>query len=230
VATIKPGDHSYGGGGHGFPSRGRIFHAKNCTVNDLLVFAYGIQIKQIVDGPAWLDKDTFDISGEPDQPGQPSQHQWERMLQKLLADRFRLTVHQEKRNIPLFLLTLAKTGPKLTPSKDDTLAALNMRFSRNGFVLVARSQSIAELASALQDAVLDRPVVDATGLPGKFDFQITFAPGGGEFGGKEAPEPNSDSSAPSLFTAVQDLGLKLESREAPVDVMVIDHVEQPSPN
>lgn len=230
VATIKPASPDENG--HGFPSRGRDFSARNCTVNDLLRFAYGIQAEQIVDGPAWLDKDRFDISGVPDAEGQPSAQQWKIMLQKLLADRFRLAYHSEKRVLPVYLLSVGKNGPKLTPTKSDdpVTGALNMRMSRDGFVFVSHGGTVAEFASALQGAVLNRPVVDQTGLSGRFDFQITFAPGGTEFGGAHLPGQSEDSSAPSLFTVIQDLGLKLEATNAPIEALVIDHIEKPPPN
>ncbi|HKO20538.1 MAG TPA: TIGR03435 family protein, partial [Acidobacteriaceae bacterium] len=227
VATIKPSAADQRG--CGFPGRGREFHAVNCSVVDLIRFAYGVQLKQIVDSPEWLDKLHYDITGVPDAPGQPSIAQRKSMVQKLLADRFKLTFRNEQRELPVYILSVAKTGPKLTAAKPDQApGGVRMWMTHEGFVLAARNSSLLAFASALQDAVFDRPVVDETGLPGNFDFQVTFAPGGAEFGGMPVPSEMQNSTAPSIFTAVQDLGLRLDAGKHVVRVMAITHVEKPA--
>jgi uncharacterized protein (TIGR03435 family) len=230
VATVKPGNPDAQGGG--FPSRGRNFAAQNCTVSEMLRFAFSIRPEQILNAPAWMDKDRFDIDGVPDTPGLPDSQQWKTMLQKLLADRFQLTFHREKRVLSVYLLTAGKNGAKLTPSSNSASASsdINVMLGRDGFLLMAHGITLGEFASALQAGFLARPVVDQTGIAGRFEIRFTFAPNGTEFGGVNLPAQNADSSAPSIFTAVQDLGLKLEPTKAAIDVLVIDHADHPTPD
>jgi uncharacterized protein (TIGR03435 family) len=231
VAAIKPGDPDARGKGLGL--RGRDFSAENFSVNDLIVFAYGVQVKQIVDGPPWIDKDKFDISAVPNALGQPSAGQWKTMVQKLMADRFKLTFHHEKRELAVFVLTVGKDGPKLSKNENGVPVSgdINMRVAREGMTFTARNVTMADFVSTLQRVVVDRPVVDQTGLADKFDFQLTFAPDGAQFGGMRLPAQSEDVAAPSLFTEIQEqLGLKLEAVKAPADTIVIDHIERPSPN
>jgi uncharacterized protein (TIGR03435 family) len=228
VATIKPSDPEAQGRGLGL--RGHNFSAHNFTLNDLVVFAYGVHEKQIVGGPAWLAKDKFDIAAVPDAEGQPSADQFKIMLQKLMADRFKLAFHHEMRELAVFALTVSKNGEKLTKNEsgDPGPGRISMRLTKGGMMIVSRNATMAEFASTLQEAVVDRPVVNQSGLSGRFDFQFTFAPDGSQFGGMRLPQQSDDGAAPSLFTVIQELGLKLDTVKAQVDVLVIDHVEKPS--
>ena len=110
VATIKPNQE--GGGGKGFGIRGRTFSTFNTSLADLIVFAYDVHNKQILNGPDWIDKDKYDITGVPDTEGAPSNQQWKMMVQKLLTERFQLTFHHEKREMPVYILSVAKGGPE----------------------------------------------------------------------------------------------------------------------
>ena len=231
AAAIKPSAPEAEGRSIGL--RGHSFSAENFSVKDLVVFAYDLQVKQIVGGPEWLDKQKFDIAAVPDAEGQPSPEQWKTMVQKLLADRFRLTFHRESRELAVFALKVAKGGPKLTKYESGTpvRGGVNMRVTREGMMLRARNETMAGFSSVLQEAVVDRPVVDQTGVTGNFDFQLTFAPDGAQFGGLRLPTTNDESAAPSLFTAIREqTGLELDAVRAPISVMVIDHLEEPSPN
>ena len=231
VAAINPGDPDARGKGLGL--RGRDFSAENFSVDDLIVFAYGVQVNQIVNGPPWIEKDKFDISAVPNALGQPSAGQWKTMVQKLMADRFKLSFHHEKRELAVFMLTVGKNGPKLSKNENGIPVSgdMNMRMARERMMLVGRNVTMATFASTLQHVVVDRPVVDQTGLSGRFDFQLTFAPDGAQFGGMRLPAQSEDVASPSLFTAIQEqLGLKLEAVKAPADTIVIDHIERPSPN
>jgi uncharacterized protein (TIGR03435 family) len=229
--------------------------ATNCTLRLLIAFAYNLQLgtrqtqKTLLGTPDWIDSEHFDIEAEAE--GNPSRAQKVLMVQSLLADRFKLIVHHEIRQLPVFELVLAKaarTGPQLQPHTGDngcvspssgaqptTGSGIAPLMLCGGFkVEVGRSarlesrkvtlQMLAENLSYLQG--IDRPVVDRTGLSGDFDVLLEWTP---QIGQAASPEP--DPSAPSIFTAVQEqLGLKLESTTGPVDVLVIDHVEEPSPN
>lgn len=232
VATIKPGDPS--AFGNRFDLRGHNFSATNFSVDDLLVFVYGVQVSQIVGGPGWFEKDKFNIVAVPDAEGHPSLDQFKEMARKLLADRFSLALHHETREMPAFVLTVAKNGPKLTEnmSAKDGPGSLNLRFARVGTMLAARNEAMAEFCSVLQEVILERPVVNKTGLAGRFDFRITFAADGTKIAAMPLPPAASsdEASAPSLFTVIQDLGLKLDAVKTAVDVLVIDRATKPSEN
>ena len=102
---------------------GRNFTTRNSSLDDLIAFAYEVQTKQIVGGPDWMDKDRYDIAAVPDEEGAPNVHQLKIMLQKLLADRFKLTFHHDKRELSAFVLTVGKNGQKLTPTADEWAVA-----------------------------------------------------------------------------------------------------------
>ena len=114
VATIKQGKPNTPGKGFGF--RGGHFSTHNTSLNDLIGFAYGLHIKQIVDAPPWFGTDLFDIEGKPDAEGRPSQKQLQTMVQKLLADRFKLSFHHDKKELSVYVIGVASGGPKLTKS------------------------------------------------------------------------------------------------------------------
>jgi uncharacterized protein (TIGR03435 family) len=155
------------------------------------------------------------------------------MLQKLLADRSNLSFHRDKKELSVYAITVAKTGPKLTKSEGDPNGLPGLFFRGLGN-LPARNATMADFAGVLQGAVLDRPVVDRTGLAGRYDFQLQWTPDRSQFISMrvKVPAPPDDPAAPpDLFTAIQQqLGLKLESAKAPVEVLVIDHVEKPTGN
>jgi uncharacterized protein (TIGR03435 family) len=231
VATIKPDQPDQAG--KMIRVQGRHFSTVNTSLVDILSFAYGVHQKQIVGLPAWADTDKFDLAGEPDAPGSPNDKQWKSMLQKLLAERFKLTFHHEKKELSVYAVTVAKGGPRLTASTADPDTINSNFFSALGDMVNVNS-SIKDFAGVMQAVVLDRPVVDQTGLTGKFDFRLKWTPDESQFGGLgvKVPTPSDKADAPpSLFTAIQEqLGLKLDPVKAPVDVLVVDHVEKPSDN
>jgi uncharacterized protein (TIGR03435 family) len=145
------------------------------------------------------------------------------MVKKLMVDRFHLKFHYEKRELSVYALTVAKSGSKLTRSQSDPSAPGGKGFGPPGN-FGATNATVADVADALGYVVVDRPVVDHTGLTGRFDLRLTWTPDG-------APTMASADAPPDLFTAIQqELGLKLESTKAPVDVLVIDHLDRPSAN
>jgi uncharacterized protein (TIGR03435 family) len=232
VATIKP--NPTGGGGKGFGIRGRTFTTVNTSLADLIVFAYDVHNKQILNGPDWIDKDKYDITAVPDTEGAPSNRQWKMMVQKLLADRFQLGFHHEKRDLNVYILSVAKGGPKNLNKSDSTTDGFSVPIRQvpGGFSMPIKNANMGDFTSfALQGAVLDRPVLDQTGIVGRYDFTLTWAPLGTEFGGMLRPPAPTDNPPAGLFTAIQEqLGMKLEAVKAPADVMVIDKAEKPSAN
>lgn len=234
VATIKPND-SGAPQMQGLTVRGRDFATRNSSLVDLISFAYNVQTKQIVGGPEWMDKDRYDIAAVPAQEGVPNPQQLRTMMKKLLADRFKLTFHQEKRELSAYVLTVSKNGEKLKPTQfNGPLPGLGFRPGPAGLLMMMRNGTLEDFTSFLQTLVLDRPVVDQTGMKGKFDLQFTFTPDDSEFNGHPPSLPtqtDATNASPGLFEAIQQqLGLKLDAEKTPVDVMVIDHVEKPSAN
>jgi uncharacterized protein (TIGR03435 family) len=231
VATIKPSRPE--AQGKAFNVQGRTFRTFNTTLTDMITFMYGVHATQLVGGPSWMASEKYDLSGQPDLPGTPNLNQWKGMVQKLLADRFKLAFHRDKRELSVYTLTVARTGPKMTKNDSDP-NGLPALFFRGLGVLPARNANMADLAGLFQGAVLDRPVVDQTGLAGRFDFTLTWTPDETQFGGlgvKVPPPPDNAAAPPGLFTAIQEqLGLKLDASKAQVDVMVIDRAEKPSDN
>jgi len=234
VATIKPND-SGETRMQQLTANGRNFTARNVSLGDLMSFAYKVQTKQIVGAPDWLDRDRYDIAGVADTEGQPNQEQGRVMVRKLLADRFKLTIHHEKRDMSAFVLSVGKNGQKLTPNESHGPGpGMGFRPGAGGLTLTVRNGTVADLASLLQALVLDRPVADQTGIAGNFDINVTFTPDDSQFGGHPPPLPaktDATESAPSLFEAIdKQVGLKLELQKTAVDVIAIDHVEKPSAN
>jgi uncharacterized protein (TIGR03435 family) len=202
------------------------------------MFAYDIHTKQIEGGPAWLESDKYDVTVRPDVPGRPSIAQQRVIFQKLLADRFELKFHREKEELPVYALTVAKTGVKITKSQADlnSLPRLSLGPTPSGMSFLVRNSTLADFVTVLHGFVLDKPVVDQTGLSGRYDMPpLTFTPDAAQaarfLGGPPPPAGGNPDASPDVFTAFeQQLGLKLESTRAPVDVLVIDHVEKPSAN
>jgi uncharacterized protein (TIGR03435 family) len=231
VATIRPSNPDRQG--KVMTIKGRQVITINTTLNDLIVFAYGVHVRQIIGGPSWMDSEKYDVTGQPEGQGMPNERQLRAMLQKLIEDRFKFTTHRETRELPAYVLTVASGGPKLTKN-DSNPNGLPGLFFRGLGVLPATNATMGDFAGVMQLAVLDRPVVDKTGLQGRYDFTLTWTPDETQFTGfgVRIPPPSTDPNAPPvLFTAIQEqLGLKFESQRAPVEVLVIDRVDKPSEN
>ncbi|HEV2577200.1 MAG TPA: TIGR03435 family protein [Acidobacteriaceae bacterium] len=233
VATIKP-NHTDGASMQALTFKGRNFITVNSSLADLMMFAYSVQMKQIIGAPDWIEKDRYDIVATPAEEGRPSADQVRVMIRKLLADRFQLKFHHDKREMSAFVLTVGKGGARLRPGqRNGSLHGIGMQEAANGSLLFVNNAPIPAFTSFLQSLVLDRPVVDETGLTGRYDFTVTFTPDESEFNGHPPITKPADGvePAPSLFEAIQEqLGLKLSPEKTQVDVLAIDHVEKPSAN
>ena len=258
-----------GRGGPGTNDPGR-YTTTNMPLKLLLAQAYNVKDHQIT-GPSWLDSERYDIVAKV--PPGATKEQFRVMLQNLLIERFKITLHRETKELPIYTLSVGKNGPKL---KETTLEAsafnppapgaqpaapppppppsgefpkmppgrpgMMMMMSQGHFRLSAAGQSIENLMNMLS-MQLGRPIIDKTGLTGKYDFQLDFMPEmgsgpmralgppppgaggpGGDGGGSLTPA--SDPGAPNLLTAIQELGLKLEAGKGPVDLVVVDKAER----
>jgi uncharacterized protein (TIGR03435 family) len=202
----------------------------NKSVMNLITYAYSINPSEVVNGPDWLDT-KYDIIGQPDGEGQPSQQQWHIMVQKLLADRFKLSFHRDKKEVSIYALTVARNGPKVAASTGDPKGPPNLAMPARGRFR-ARNATMVDFAGELQ-AVLDRPVIDQTSISGRYDFALNWSPDDFQAARLSAfPTPQQlNGEVPDLFTAIQEqLGLRLESTKGTVEVLVIDRIQRPTEN
>jgi uncharacterized protein (TIGR03435 family) len=256
VASVKPGMSALKAlpGGRIRLTAGGTLNVANLTLKELIAHAWAVREFQVSGGPAWADSARYDIGAKPDHSAK-----WDEvmlMLQTLLVDRFQLATHRETKELPIYALVIArkdgKLGPGLTESKEggctkadpskpfplpepgrpDARVCDTMRMSPRGFVR-AVSVPLDSLAHTLAD-LLGRTVIDDTGLAGRFDISLEWTPDNIQAMQlpPEVPKPPpSDAPPVSIFAAIQErLGIKLESRKGPVEVIVIDRAERPSEN
>lgn len=232
------------------PPGGRV-DVSNITLKQLILMAYQIKDNQLSGGPGWIDSEHYDISAKAEGPATPDQLQL--MMQTLLADRFKLSLRRETKEMPVYALVVAKDGPKLHEAKDveinqqdappdapktaapvgDKAPRGTMRMGRGQ--LSAQAVRLSMLANLLSSEV-GRSVIDKTGLTGVYDIELKWTPDqsqGQMFKGADTGDsaPPPDTSGPTIFTALQEqLGLKLESQKGPVEMFVIERVEKPTEN
>lgn len=221
VASIRPSPPD-APGGVVRPLGGGGLRMTGATLKNVIAYAYGVREFLISAGPGWVETERFDIEGRmgssPGETAPAKEEQRERIerLRSLLADRFQLAFHRETREQPAYVLVTAKGGPKFHES-----AETNGRIRMYRATISGHAVGVGLLALNLSN-VLERRVIDKTGLSGKYDFELKWAP-------EAAPLPDADP--PSLFTALyEQLGLRLESQKAPVELFVIDAVEKPTEN
>jgi uncharacterized protein (TIGR03435 family) len=228
VVTIKP--HGQGAGWRLQPTPDG-YTAANVSLLKLVQEAYGIfDPKLITGGPSWIDKDKFDLEAKFDPSEIPNAkdltyRQRADMLRPLLADRFHLKVHFETKDFPAYNLVIAKGGLKFQQTKQDTIDGKGIGITcthlRGGAV---EGCSMANLADSLRYPT-GRTVIDKTGLTGLYDYPTLV------YSTDNTPANSPAAAYPSIFTAVQEqLGLKLEPSTAPLDILVIDSAEPPTPN
>ena len=208
---------------------GRRFVVDNRTLVELLTMAYHLDKRQVTGGPVWVSSDTYDLVAVAENDDLLKQN-GRAMFQKLLTDRFQLAFHWEQREMPVYVLTVAKGGPKLPPA--DAAGAHSSGCQRQGQCTLRR-EDMQHFASWLQFAVVDKPVVDKTGLTGEFDFTLKWTPDPSQFfsTGSSMAASEDPNGPPGLYQAMQDeLGLKLEATKTATQVLVIDHVERPAEN
>jgi Protein of unknown function (DUF3738). len=230
VATVKPVEPDAKAGRYILMEGNNRFVAKNYNLKLLIAAAYDVSAKVISGGPGWVESERFDIVALTPGQTKPRRQDQMAMLRSLLEDRFKLTFHREERAFAIYELVVAKGGPKLKHSE----AVANEAGTLIGTVypdhihLPARNASMAEFVSMLQRALLDRPVVDKTGINGKFDFDLDWAPDETQFGG-EVPVAPTDASSPPFFVAIeQQLGLHIDAKRGPVSALIVDSAQRPS--
>jgi uncharacterized protein (TIGR03435 family) len=228
AASIKPsapGDRSVIN-----RSAGGRFTADKATLQILVKWAYELTDDELAGGPKWTDSDRYDIVATPEQDAgnEPVARdgQIRVMVRSLLADRFKLTMHREAREMSAYVLSVAKDGPKLTATTYPPGPQLRMGGTGQMRSMTFQAAPTSYVARSLS-AQLHRKVVDRTNVKGTFDCTLEWAPDIDRL----SPAGPSDSGGPSIFTAIErQLGLRLHLEKALVDVYVIDGVERPSDN
>ena len=212
VASIKPtAPERWSGPSGGKSGSGRV-NMPNVTLQRCIMGAFGIGPNQIAGGPDWLNVDHFDILAKAETPVGDTELMV--MLQYLLAERFNLTYHRESRPTRAYVLSVAKSGPKL--EKSDSQDAITQNGRRS---IDAKSITMPRFAEVLSRQ-MDLPVVDHTGLDGAFNLKLEWA----------ADNPTANEDRLPIFTAIQQLGLRLSTEKVPIEVLVIDHAEKPTEN
>ncbi len=200
------------------PDGGRLV-VVNATLKTLIRNAYGLLAFQLAGGPRWLDDDKYNIDAKTGSPEKITQESLQPLLRSLLADRFRLVVHWEPREEPIYALLTDKAGIKFQPHRSAPGQGMNMHRGPGKVSLRGVDVPLSELASNLGNQ-LGRFAIDRTGLNGRYDFVLEWD-----------PDQTGDSPGPSLFTAVREqLGLRLEPGKGQVQVLVIDRAEKPTEN
>jgi uncharacterized protein (TIGR03435 family) len=187
-----------------------MFSARNASLKGLIAEAYQVPADQITGGPTWLDTDAFDIAARAGQPAKPEQMRL--MLQTLLAERFKLALHRETKQLPIYVLVVAKNGPKFHALKDAPTEQRNHLSFKD-------MPSLAGILSTFAE----RPVVDQTGLKGDFYLDLDMS--------KPLQSMDADGPGAAIISAVEDqFGLKLMSTKGPIEFLVVDRAEKPSEN
>ncbi|HLK62534.1 MAG TPA: TIGR03435 family protein [Bryobacteraceae bacterium] len=196
-------------------------------IRGFIMYAYNLKNYQI-EGPGQsnpIGNVAYDIVAKAEGEAEPTKAEFRQMLQLLLADRFKLQVHWEKREMPVYALVVGKNGPKLKESAADATPFGNLSVKGRNYEVTLTKADMDTIVGGVANSFPDRPVVDRTGLTGSYDVKLVYTP---DVPSNRRGEP--DPSDISIFTAVQELGLKLEPQKATIEVLVIDHAEKPSEN
>jgi len=233
VATIKAVESEPKSGRYITMQGSNRFVEKDYTLKLLIAAAYGLNPKTVIGGPAWISSDHYDIQAVTPGDVRPTHDEQMSMLRGLLSDRFKLTFHREQKEYSIYSLEIAKGGAKLKTSAkqptDPPVVGPGVVYPER-IVLPGRNATIGDFTSLMQRAILDRPVVDRTGLTGRYDFDLEWAPDETQFDG-DVPAASAAAPSPPLFEALeQELGLRLVATKGLVAALVVDAAERPSAN
>jgi uncharacterized protein (TIGR03435 family) len=206
---------------------GLRFDARAKSVLPLILYAYNLRTYQVPSTPALiaLENTRYDIAAKAEDTAVPATDEFRLMLRSLLADRFQLRAHHEMREMPVYALVVGKNAPKLRESAPDASPGEHYAASGHNYVVTMTKATMANVLDAIENSLLDRPVLDRTGLAGTYDIQMTYAP---DIPSRRNAEPDPEDIG--IFTAVEKLGLMLVPQKATVELLVVDRVEKPSGN
>jgi uncharacterized protein (TIGR03435 family) len=244
VASIKPSDPSSTMKSMQIPLDDSRVTIRGLSLKQLMQYAWGnvgvgegLHASLISGGPGWVDHDRFDVVAKPEGTRVPSRAERRQMLRELVVERFRLSFHHETRPTAVYALVVAKNGPKMkSRTPDDGGPPFSLPFISD-LHITGRNVPMAALVDALQGILPltdpehdDRSIVDQTGLTGAFDLDLQWS-GDTKFSGGRGRMSTETARAPELFTAIQEqLGLRLEPKKVPTEIIVIDHAEKPAAN
>jgi uncharacterized protein (TIGR03435 family) len=225
VASIKPAGIADPASDSLYTDPSAGLHVVNFPLKAIILFAFDLRDFQLLGGPGWIEAERYNISAKVARDGSAAEgsdeqrrdHEFRERIRSLLANRFALLTHRETRDLTAYTLTVARGGPKLKAvgTRGDQYGFRGGRGGRSQGFAITMPMFAKELAR-----ITGRPVVDKTGLAGEYDYVLQWT-----------PDTDTGSLGPTIFTALQDqLGLRLESTKAPVDTIIIDHVERPSEN
>ena len=232
VATVKPANSKPNSGRYIKLEGNNRFVEKDYTLKLLIAAAYDLNPRAISGGPSWVESDHYDIVAVTPGETRPDHDEQMSMLRSLLTQRFKLGFHREEKVFSIYELEVAKNGPKLKPTtaqpNDPVVVGPGVVYPDPlKVVLPGRNANMTSFVSILQRAILDRPVVDKTGLSGRYDFDLEWAPDETQFGGG-LPTSTTAPTSPPLFEAIQQqLGLRLEAVKGPVQALVVDTAAKP---
>ena len=191
------------------------------TLEDMITVAYHVRYDQIAGGPGWASSDHYDLEAKAEGDAPITDAQMRPMLQNLLAERFQLKIHRESKEVPMYSLVVAKNGPKFHESAPDEAPKGSIMANSSGMHMEAAKETMESLALMITGNGAERPVMDKTGLTGKYTFKLEWTRG----------MPGVESSSPALTVALEDqLGLKLVPTKGMSQIIVIDHAEKPTAN
>jgi uncharacterized protein (TIGR03435 family) len=232
VASIKQSNPDERG--RGIRLQGGNVSVVNMPLSDLMTLVYDLHPTQLIGLPPWATTERYDVTAKTEGEGQPSPDQLKIMMRKLLAGRFRLVAHNDRRELPVYTLGLAKGGAKISANDPSKTSATNGIIGRGPGSVLFNNTTIDDFCKMLQSGAVDRPVVNQTGLTGKYDFSLVWTPPQLE---NAPPNPNALGPAdraeapPDIYTALQQqLGFRAEGTKLRIDVLVVDNVEKPSGN
>jgi uncharacterized protein (TIGR03435 family) len=227
VASIKPRKPDGVVGGMRVMPGGQEFVTLGVSLRFMIGFMYWVPMRQVTGGPAWLDSDQWDIAAKADHPR--DLEDLREMFRNMLADEFQLKLRKDVKEGPVYALTVDKSGLKMTRNEAPWDFDITIK-PGPGNILVGKRVPLQRLCFELQRILQrdERPVIDKTGLPGYYDFTLSFLPElPPGFDKEKLPEAMRDR--PSIFDAVrQQLGLKLEAQKGPMDFYAVEHVEKPA--
>lgn len=212
--------------------QGQTINVYNMTINQLMTLVYDVHPHQIIGAPSWFESEHFDITAKVAGDGQPSLDQARIMMRKLFADSLKLALHKDTRELPVYTLSLARGGSKLSKSDGDKTDPFIINRGPGSASFL--STSMGDLCRYFQQGPVERPVLDETGLSGRFDFALVWSTPEMQNANVSTTNALGNDRAdlpPDLFTAVQQqLGLRLEAARKPLEVLVIEKVEKPTAN
>jgi len=205
------------------------FHATGTNAAELIKIVYKIRGRQILNAPPWVEASKFDITAKPDAPGTPSEDQTRTMIRKLLGERFHLVCHTSTQDYPALVMTLDPRGPRPTPSDPDfnTRNGIFLRQENGDAVLHLSGATMPFFLKILMDRYRDRQIVDETGLTGAYEITLHLPPAALQGTGDGGAE---DEVGSDYIAAAEKAGFKFQSRKAPLLVVIIDHIDPPTPN